>query len=42
MYDNSYELSESTKKLKFEKQEVYKDADHTEISTYLITDEGYL
>lgn len=41
MYDNSYKLSESTKKLKFESQSYEKTSHSQIISTVVSADEGY-
>ena len=41
MYENGYKLSESTKKLKFDRQNVTENGKFTEIKTYLKADEGY-
>lgn len=41
MYENSYKMSESTKKLKFVDQKVLNGEDYTEIITNMTADEGY-
>ncbi len=41
MCENSYKMSESTKKLKFDRQELQNGSNYTEIATYVNADEGY-
>lgn len=41
MYENSYKMSESTKKLRYERQKMENGANYTEIITYVTADEGY-
>lgn len=41
MYDNSYKMSESTKRLKFESQKVLTEKEYTEVITVVKADEGY-